>query len=102
MNQERSLELGATPEAALLTCRRIFAELGWEVVEADGDRLVAIEVPFGFNCRTLPAEAEVSVRPGPCGRTLLTLVASVRGFGARRLLEARMAALEKRLHALIG
>jgi hypothetical protein len=99
MNQTESLELAVSRERALVACRAAFADLGWEVVEADARHLAAIEVPFRLPCRRLPADIEIRVRPLSPGTTLLAIDGTIAGFGARRELAGYMAALRKRIQA---
>ena len=80
-------------------CRAAFADLGWEVVEADVRRLAAIEVPFRLPCRRLPAEIEIRVRPLSRDTTLLAIDGTITGIGARRELAGYVAALQKRILA---
>ena len=102
MKQSESLELGVSRERALETCRAAFAALGWEVVEADGGRLAAIEVPFRLPCRRLPAEIEIRLRPLSHDRTIVAIDGTAAGMGSRRDLAGYMAALEKRIRAQLS
>jgi hypothetical protein len=102
MRQTGSLELDVSEERALEACRAAFAAFGWEVVEADGLRLCAIEVPLRLPCTRLPAEIEVQVRPVSQGRTIVAIDGSAAGIGASRQVEGYMAALEKRIRTQLN
>ena len=102
MKQTESLELGVSQERALTTCRTAFADLGWEVVEANEGGLAAIEVPFRLECRRLPAEIEIRVRTLSPDRTRLTIEGTCTGIGSRRELGGYMAALQRRIRAQLS
>lgn len=101
MKREQTLEVAVPPEAALAACRRAFNELGWEILEAEEARLVAMEVPFRLDCLTGPSSVEVVARSASPERTTLTVAGSARGIRPRRL-DAQMEVLERRILARVS
>ena len=103
--QHRIVELEVPPGEALAAYRRAFAELGWEILEADDAHLVAIEVPFRLNCLTSPSEVEIRARSAPANATVVALEGFARGSigwsGSRRL-AAHLATLQRRAERLIS
>src|SRR5262245_30865362 len=101
MKRKRAIEFAASPERALAASRRALAELGWEIVEEDESRLVALEVPFRLSCLARPTEAEVAVGHTSPQRSTVILVGSSRGVGAGPRIEAQMRSIEARMRALL-
>ena len=102
MKRTESLEVGVPQERALEACRAAFAAMGWEIVEAEGTRLAAIEVPFRLPCRRLPAEVEISAHSRSRERTILAIEGTMAGVGTERELAGYMAAVVKRIRARLS
>jgi hypothetical protein len=101
VDRHETVELDVAPQAVLTACRRVLFDLGWEVLDANHSRLVAMEVPLRLGCVERPAEMEIRVSATSPTSTTATLAASVHGIGRRttRNLEAKLELVRRRLMA---
>ena len=93
------------PERASRACRRVLAELEWELDNSEGSSLQATEPYWRPGCCTdMPARAELTVSPGAHGGSAIVIEGSMAGRGMiqRRRLPGRLALLEGLITAEAG
>lgn len=100
--KETSLVHPADAGATAAACRRAIERLGWDLLETGPDSGLRAEEPAaGLCCVVWPVTVEVGIEPESEERTVVTIRATIPGWGPiqSRQLRDRLGALEAAIGA---